>query len=50
MFISRAKYNSDINDAYLKGYNESQTIIRNQSRELTRYTLEVKLLKEKAKA
>ena len=49
MFISRARYNSDINDAYLKGYNESQAIIKQQSRDLTRYKLEVKLLNEEIK-
>ena len=49
MFISRAKYNSDVNDAYIKGYNEGQSIIRQQSRDLTRYKLEVKLLNEKLK-
>lgn len=49
MFISRPKYNSDINDAYIKGYNEGQAIIRQQSRDLTRYKLEVKLLNEKLK-
>lgn len=47
MFISRARYNSDVNDAYIRGYNEGQSIIRQQSRDLTRYKAEIKLLKAK---
>lgn len=49
MFISREKYNSDNNDSYLKGYNESQSIIRQYARDIARYRLEIKLLKAKLK-